>query len=250
MHILVTRPAEDAAALTRTLEAAGHRVTLAPMMIIRPEPVTTINLEGCQALVFTSANGVRAFAAISADRALPVIAVGDATARTARAAGFTQIDTAAGEVHSLAALIIDTRDPAKGPLFHAAGHIVAGDLGGLLQPHGFTLRRQVLYRAEAVTALPAPAIKALDHDQPDIALFYSPRTARIFMDLVDTAGRLNRLQNITAGALSEAVTKALESGSWPLQSPLWHRIVTAAEPAEVALLGALDLLTSKGDFDT
>lgn len=247
MHILVTRPAEDAAPLAERLAAAGHRVTIAPLMTIRPLAGPAPDLTGVQAILFTSANGVRAFCARSAARDHPVLAVGDATARAAREAGFRDVVAADGDVHSLAALIARRLDPARGALFHGAGQVIAGDLAVLLAPHGFTVRRETLYEAVAADRLPDTAREALRSDVLDAVLFYSPRTARIFAEMIfadlatraDITGHLGRL---IAGALSPAVAKALESGPWALQSNPWQRIVIAAEPTEAALLAALGLV--------
>ena len=51
-----------------------------------------LDLDGVQALIATSANGVRAFAARDPRRSLPVCAVGDATARAASDAGFADVE--------------------------------------------------------------------------------------------------------------------------------------------------------------
>ena len=142
MHILVTRPREDAAALTQALEAAGHRVLAEPLLsiVVLPEAEAPLDLTGLQALVFTSANGVRAFAGRSKLRSLPVFAVGDATARLAGDLGFARVDSAGGDVASLAALVIRELDPRRGALLHPAASAVAGDLLGLLIEGGIPIR--------------------------------------------------------------------------------------------------------------
>ncbi len=241
MRILVTRPANDAAAVTEKLERRGHRVIQAPMMAIRYADSPLSGLSGCQGLLFTSANGVRAFARLHQGRTHPVYAVGQATADTARTAGFAQVTAAGGDVHSLAALVRDRVDPQAGALFHGAGSVIAGDLADLLAPSGHRVIRQTLYHADAATIFPHEARTALETNSLDIALFYSPRTARIFMTLAEGAGILPHLHPIIAGALSKAVGTALESGPWALQSPSWQRIVIANEPTEDALFAALGL---------
>ena len=64
-EVLVTRPAEDGAQTAAQLEAMGHQAMLAPLLtthfIDGPAPV----LDDVQALLATSANGVRAFARLS-----------------------------------------------------------------------------------------------------------------------------------------------------------------------------------------
>lgn len=57
-------------------------------------------------LVFTSANGVKAFARLSDARSNPVYTVGRNTADEARTAGFTRIETAAGDVDDLVEILL------------------------------------------------------------------------------------------------------------------------------------------------
>src|SRR4051812_16935975 len=102
------------------------------MLDIRNLDNVAIDLTNVQAVLFTSANGVRAFAAAERRRDIPAFAVGEATAAAARLAGFTTVDTAGGDVAALADLVRERLTPARGALLHAAGSAVAGDLSGVL----------------------------------------------------------------------------------------------------------------------
>ena len=237
MKALVTRPAEDAAPLARSLAERGIDTVLAPMLTIRALPEAaqrlTNALIGAQALLFTSANGARVFAAVSPRRELPVLAVGDASAAAARIANFRSVMSAGGDVADLAQLVAARLAPAHGPLVHAAGSEVAGDLAGLLGASGFTVRRAVIYAAEPVQALAAAAEAALGAGALDLALFFSPRTAGQFVRLAAAAGLAPCCRGVLALALSPAVAEALAALPW-------RRVVVAAAPDQPALLAALD----------
>ncbi len=114
-------------------------------------------LEGAAGLLFTSANGVRAFAAASARRDLPALAVGDATADAARAAGFADVASAGGTVADLALLVRRRLKPEAGALVHSAAQEVAGDLAGALGRDGYEVRRAILY-----DAVPAARVERRD----------------------------------------------------------------------------------------
>jgi hypothetical protein len=90
---LITRPEEDARPLAEALAARGVATVIEPLLAIRPLPEAASDLAkdlaGVQALLFTSANGARAFAELSPRRDIGVLAVGDATASAARGLGFT-----------------------------------------------------------------------------------------------------------------------------------------------------------------
>src|SRR6185312_15240294 len=169
LRALVTRPEEDAAPLAAALAERGIDVTLEPLLAIRPLPEAPLDLAGVQALLFTSANGVRSFAELAGGRdlpgwrALPVFAVGNATAAAAHNAGFTRVESAAGDVATLAKLATERLDPKAGALFHAAGSAVAGDLAGLLEQAGFTLRREMLYEARPADQLSPATVTNLSN---------------------------------------------------------------------------------------
>ncbi|MDX5360970.1 MAG: uroporphyrinogen-III synthase, partial [Alphaproteobacteria bacterium] len=100
MRVLLTRPAEDAARTAEAFAARGVETLCAPLMQIRrrrvaPEAVRSA-LEGAQALLVTSANGVRALAAATQARGIRVLAVGPASAEAARDAGFADVLPADG----------------------------------------------------------------------------------------------------------------------------------------------------------
>jgi uroporphyrinogen-III synthase len=235
MRALITRPQDDAAEITAALQARGMTVISEPLLTICPREGAALpeNTAQAQGLLITSANGIRAFAALTPLRHWPVWTVGDASARTARVLGFTDVTSAAGDVDSLTALIVRTCRPGDGPLLHAAGSVVAGDLGGQLAQAGFDVRKLDLYRAETATSLTPETIRALQSGELDCILIYSPRTAQTLARLIRLAGLEETLQSVQLFCLSDAVAKALTD----LPCAGLHK---AAEPTQTALLDALD----------
>jgi uroporphyrinogen-III synthase len=229
MRVLITRPEEDATELVAELAARGIDGTLSPLLTIEFIDKPALALAGVQALLMTSANGVRAFARNTPDRGLPVLAVGDATARAAEAAGFADVASAAGDVDDLAALAAERLDPAAGVLLHPAGSKVAGDLAGMLARLGFDYRRSVLYTARTATELPESARAGIAAGEFDGVLIYSPRTGATFKRLVQAAGLDAALATVRAYCLSANVAVAVA------ELP-WAGIETAARPEQTALL--------------
>ena len=103
-RLLLTRPEEDARETARRLEERGHQVLVTPLMVIDVLGGGPLDLNGVQALLVTSVNGLRAFMHRQGGRVprLPVYAVGDATARVAREMGFKDVKSAGGDVGALA----------------------------------------------------------------------------------------------------------------------------------------------------
>jgi uroporphyrinogen-III synthase len=241
LRALVTRPEEDAAPLAAALAERSIDVTLEPLLSIQPLPEAPIDLAGVQALLFTSANGVRSFAELAGGRdlagwrELPVFAVGNATATAARSAGFARVESAAGDVAALAKLAAERLDPKAGALFHAAGSAVAGDLAGLLEQAGFTLRREMLYEARPADQLSPATVTNLGNGWFDLVLFFSPRTAATFATLARAAGEgvVSGCGKATALCLSQAVATAARDLPW-------RDVQAAARPELPALLDLID----------
>lgn len=235
MRVLVTRPLDDVGPLVAALQARGHTALVEPMLSIerRAGVALPLPLEGVQALLFTSANGVRAFADLAPERDLPVFAVGDASATAARDAGFAMVESAGGDVADLARLVAATLDPGQGDLFHPAASQLAGDLQGALEDAGFTLRRAALYEAQPAVELSPALRRALADGDLDAAIFFSPRTARTFVSLIERAGLGAACARLQAVCLSKAVAARLNALSWT-------RVLIASRPEQDAVLARLD----------
>lgn len=233
MRVLITRPKEDSIALERELHGRGIETMLAPMLVIRRPDDATIDLECAQGLLFTSSNGVRAFAALREERNLTVWCVGDETARTARKAGFGTVLSAAGNVDMLAEYVSAHARPEDGKIIHVAGSVSAGDLAGALRAAGFDVDRVPLYEAVTATTLDEDIKSAFLDGLIDAVLFFSPRTAATFVSLVKAAGLETECKAADAFCLSPAVARLAE------ELP-WRHVHVAAEPTRAALLAVLD----------
>jgi len=211
VNVWITRAQPGAGRTAERLTALGFVPLVVPLLAIRPLEVA-LDLTGVQALAFTSINGVTAYAGLSADRSLPVLAVGDATARAAREAGFEEVRSAEGDLTALAALI---RAHAHGlSILHPCAAEPAGDLASAVGDAARVLAIPV-YGAQETTA-PAP-------EDWDAVLLHSPRAARALPS------------DLTGGvvvALSPAVAAALSGRAFA-------EIRIAATPTEDALLAAL-----------
>jgi uroporphyrinogen-III synthase len=233
MRILVTRPESEAQRFAAQLKEHGIDALIAPLMTIEATAEALPPLDAVQALVFTSANGVRAYAARNARTDLPAYAVGEATAAAARNAGFANVISAGSDADGLAALLAGRADAAKGKLLHATGADQAGDLAGVLRARGFDVHQAVLYRAAPVAELPPAARGALEADELSGVALFSPRSAGIFVERAVAAGLGAKLAALDAFCLSRAVAAAL-AGNVP-----WRAIRVAARPNAEALVALI-----------
>ncbi len=238
MRALVTRPREEAEGLAAALATRGVAALIEPLMQVRYAVAATLDLAGVQAMLCTSANGVRALARASGERRLRLLAVGDATAARARAEGFVSVASAGGDVRDLVRLAEEELAPQKGRLLHVCGSEVAGDLVGALRARGFAAERKALYEARPIAALSPAAVEALRSGMIGLALFFSPRTAGTFARLANDAGVGQSCAAIVALSISAAADGAL--GQLP-----WRERRIAPRPDQGALLDALDRLLAE-----
>lgn len=228
MKILITRPETDGKIIATRLAELGHQALRAPLLTPHfhdgPEP----DLKGVQAILATSANGIRAFVRRSDRRDFSIFAVGPQTAEEARNCGFTEVRNADGDAKSLAhaATLWAAK---KGVLLHVCGEDAPGTLAENLTLRGFTVRRCPLYTIEPATRLPDEARAALEARALDGAMFFSPKSARIFGVLADGLPT----EDMTAFCISPATAQAL--------SPMaFAQIAVAAKPNQRAILALLD----------
>jgi uroporphyrinogen-III synthase len=171
---------------------------------------------GFDGLLLTSANAVRHGGdQLERLKALPVFAVGDATAEAARQAGFSIAHVGDGGVERLLAGIAPELR-----LLHLCGGDRA-ETQGVRQP----ITQIVVYRS---TLLPAPDLRAAEHS---VALIHSPRAGRRFRELVDDR------TSIVIAAISPAANEAVGSG--------WQTVEIAEQPCEEALLALAARLCNK-----
>jgi uroporphyrinogen-III synthase len=228
MRILITRPLEDGREIAARLAETGHQALLAPLLTPRFEDGPEPELKDVQAVLATSANGVRAFARRTARRDFSIFAVGPQTAEEARRSGFAEVKNADGDAKALAeaATVWASR---KGVLLHVCGEDAPGTLAENLTLRGFKVRRSELYRIEPATKLPAEAVTALKDGALDAAMFFSPRSARIFGVLADGLPT----EALAALCISPATAQALTSLSFA-------RVAVAERPNQVAMLALVD----------
>lgn len=239
MRVLVTRPEPDAGREADALRARGYEAVLAPLLGIEFLKDVPLDLEDAQAVVITSRNALRALAdhpQRDAVAALPLFAVGEATAWAGRQFGFSEVTIGPGTGAGLPPIIRREVHPEKGPLIHIGAEKVAFDLKAALEPDGFELRRFVLYRSHPVEALPDDVVAELASGEIKRVLLLSPRTARTFAKLAQRQGLVTDAKGLVCYCLSKAIAEAV--------APLDFEVRVPLHPREEDLLALLDSDTS------
>jgi uroporphyrinogen-III synthase len=235
MTVLVTRPQPDADTTATALRARGFEPLIAPMLQFEARPLKPDGDIRFAAIIVTSANALRALkddAALVPLLALPLYAVGEKTAETARETGFGKVISADGDAGSLRDLIAKRGKPGD-PLLYLAGADLARDLAGELGARGFTVVTQTTYRMVPVRELPQAAAEAIGAGAVEAVLHYSRRSARAFAEAARSSGVEVTALSLPQCCLSEAVATVIrDCGA--------NRVVTAAKPDEIALFETLE----------
>ncbi|WP_420391896.1 uroporphyrinogen-III synthase [Acuticoccus sp.] len=211
--VAVTRPRPQADDTVRRLRRAGYGTVAAPLLTaeVVAHPGTA---GGIGTIALTSRTAASILACHPRFHHLPVYAVGDATAREARRAGFARVTSASGDVTALAVHLAE----APQPIVHLAGQDNAGALVETLLARGQRAERRVIYAMRPATALPSvPRV--------DAVLLASPRTAATYAALAVNAP----WREAPCVALSAAVAAEVAD----------RRVLVARRPDEDALLEAL-----------
>ena len=227
MRLIITRPEEDAVPLKARLESMGHTALLAPLLKIVPRPDAYIPPLAYQLVCITSANALKYVQVEDRLKNIPLLAVGPQSLSMAHENGFNSAEAHGGDVHGLAVHAAAKFDPHKGPVLYLSGAETSADLQALLMASGFAVERVITY--DAVVQTPNDIESALKGAEG--VLLYSPRTARLWRELMAKPKLEKKAAAPTYFCLSENVAKIL-----PRQ---WKKRVAKA-PDEAAMLALLD----------
>lgn len=227
--LLLTRPAEAAARFAAAVTARHPdlAVLVAPLIEIRPLPFPA-GLPAA-ALVFTSAEGARVFAAGDPRRGLPAFCVGAETARAARRLGFAARAAGADAASLVAALL---SEQPVGPLLHVRGRHTRGEVVPRLLAAGLPAAEVVVYDQQERPLDPGAAA-LLRGPAPVLWPLFSPRSAAIAA--LAAAGAAAPL---LLAALSAPVAEAWREAGGPPPA----RLELAVRPDAAAMLEALERL--------
>ncbi|MBV9061875.1 MAG: uroporphyrinogen-III synthase [Alphaproteobacteria bacterium] len=228
----MTRPREDAERTAAILRACGHEAVISPLTDIRFLEGPEIPLEGMQAILATSANGIRGLARRTVQRHLPVFTVGTQTLAIARAAGFSNTKSADGDAHHLAEYSLERLHPEDGGLLHVAGRQHNAGLMLELSQHGFTTRTEIVYEAFPVEGFSEDALATFRSKRMDAVLLFSRRGACLFAAQIRQAELSNAISGVRAVCISQAAAE-------PVRALGLAQIRVASAPHYAAMLELL-----------
>lgn len=234
LAVIVTRTQPGADETAARLAELGYLPILSPMLRIVETGMDPASLAGVQDIIFTSANGVRAFGSANRDAAgFTAWCVGPSTALAAREAGFGRVVEGDGDASDLGRLILSARADISGPLLHIANDAAAGNLVARLRQAGLDARFAAAYQTAPAGSLSRDAHAALA-EGPAILLVHSAKGA----DAIVQSG---------AGLTAALIVAISAPAAAPFESAAISGLWIAERPNEDALMSALaDAVASLG----
>ena len=237
MKTLITRPLENAGSSLSLLKKKGHDVIHCPLLKVEylPHKLSCDDMGEIDAFAFTSANGARAFLRLyhagDISKNCQIFCVGDASFQLFQENGFQHLFNARGDIDALFALL--KSQVAKGKFIaHIATCDTAGDLVGKLLNAGYNAQKYILYHVQNITAFDKKTYDAFEKGEIKNILFYSPKTAKNFMNIIENTPIDIHFKSINAYCLSDNIANVIKKLSW-------EAVKIAKNPNEQSLMALL-----------
>ncbi len=248
MRVLVTRPEPGAGQTATELRKRGFQPVLLPLSRTVPLDGNRPHLDSARAAAYavTSAAAVRHWSVRPISRGhldRPVYAVGEATAASARAAGFAHVKTGSGDGAELAALIAadvasDALSPASSePLVYVAGRHRTPHFEAALAARQVPFMTTEIYDIQEISYSTDFQVSQIVTNEETAVLFYSHTAARLFFDGFGSHISPESRQKWHFLCLSDQVAAAVPDA-------FLSQTASAFAPRESALLSLLEGLRS------
>lgn len=232
MHrILLIRASEDALPMKRVLKAKGLEVSHYPLF--KPQFFPIPPLKNPQSLIITSKNAIRALKESDTLKKIPLYTVGDKTAELAKEFGFSDVVSASGTSDHLIHMILAREPRNQGILWHLSGEDVKGNIIESLKCAGFDAKRHIIYRIEDATDIPSSLCTELESQAITHAIFCSPRTTSVFINLL----KKQKLEKNACHIISLCLSEDIKRKALGLK---WKEIWTSPHPNLNDLMGYFD----------
>lgn len=234
--VVILRMSEDADEIAQAVRDHGLVPLIEPVLSVEYLSADLPETDLERPLIFTSANGVRAFAKLSAERSHPVYTVGRNTADEARQMGFTRVESAFGTVTDMVDLLAGAlKTGLKCPIY-VRGEEVSQDLSQILGDLGVNIDEIMAYRTIPAENLSINLLKSLSAREIKAVMAFSAKGARVFTDLARQYGREGQFKIIKALCIGEGVVQSVSV--LPFQE-----VVVAYTPDRYGMIKLLDQLT-------
>jgi len=242
VHILSIRPQPDADLDVAALVRRGVPALACPVISPDYETASIATESRLHApdefagLIFTSRHAVTGFMRQADGQDwghIPAFCVGRATARLAAESGFMNLHTGHGGGAGLVPVIQQQITRTDLPLLWPSAEHISFDMVSALTPRQ-AVERLPVYRMVPTSHFDSQVSEALACGDVGAVIAMSPRSVRLFIDMLDATGQAGVRQQITLIAGSQAIATVAGDG--------WHDCLVARRPSRARLLAIASLL--------
>lgn len=243
-NVWITRTQPKAKTTAMRLRKLGFSPLIAPVLRATPTNIA-IDTNDYEAVIFTSAHAITAFAASTPRRDMSVYCVGDASLRNAYRLGFEHAVSAKGDARALFDLIKANVTTSK-RLLYAASLAPAAPLDAWLADVGFNVKTVAFY----ATSPRKPRLSSKRFSTLDYILLHSGLAAQCVAEFINIVALKRTIKPLTIVCISKAVAEvfssaynrrdtACQKGSCDLNIDEMINVIIAKHPTEDSLFEAL-----------
>lgn len=210
MRFILTRPLEASLYLASFIKDVGHDILIDPMLEIEFIE-KNFDIKEINAFILTSRYAAHALLKTHSANLLQnkiFFCIGIATGNILKNYGFNNVYCANGT--SVDLLKIITKLSIKNNKFlYIRGRDISNDICKTLNKFGLFAKEEIVYKAKSAIKLSKETISAINDNDIDGIIFYSKRSAKIFMKLIKINQLSNKTSIICAYCLSEDIADIL-----------------------------------------
>ena len=206
--ILITRAEPDVNISVKNWQQAGLNAIAAPLTQFNLLENKIIKFDKYRAVIFTSANGVRAIEQLGLGdslKNLPAFCVGENSAKWAREFGFINVKSAKGNVKDLIKLLKQNKNEISGDIIYPCAKHISQDLQKLSKPFGLFVEHLPIYEMQLIKTAHEIILDRIKQKEPLIIACYSLRSARMVLELIKQKQQITDFSFITIICLSKRI---------------------------------------------
>jgi len=209
MKFVLTRPIEDSKRIKQSLESQGYRVIVNPLLEIKYK-TNIFNPDEYEVLIFTSRHSIRYLEEKNIFLNNKIIcACGKSTFLEAKKFGTENTYILYSNVSELEENFANINGIKEKKVLYLRGREITSDITSIFRDNGINIDDEIVYEANAINEFNNELINELDGGQNLAFLFYSIRTAQVYLQSMEKYNLSNKTSIIIAYCISKNVADFL-----------------------------------------
>lgn len=209
MKFVLTRPIEDSKRIKQSLENQGYKVIVNPLLEIKYK-TNIFNPDKYEVLIFTSRHSIRY---LEEKNIFPknkiICACGKSTFSEAKKFGTENNYILYSNVSELEENFANIKGIKEKKVLYLRGREITSDIASIFKDNGINIDDEIVYEANEINEFNNEFINELDLGQHLAILFYSIRTAQVYLQSMEKYNLSNKTSIIIAYCISKNVADFL-----------------------------------------